>query len=65
MLFGLTVLSMIITVEILQAVTMTGFCDIDDVLLNFTGAAMVYAIIQAKPVKEALNSFYVKLISND
>lgn len=38
-------------VEITQALTLTGWCDIDDLFLNLLGAAIGYGIFQKLPAK--------------
>lgn len=49
--FFLTILSVVIGIELLQFATLSGSCDIDDVILNAAGACAAFGILQIKPVK--------------
>ena len=40
--FLLTCVSIVAAVEILQFVTLSGSCDIDDLILNVSGAFLIY-----------------------
>ena len=46
--FAILMISVIISVECLQFITMTGSCDIDDFILNAFGAIISYKIFQIK-----------------
>lgn len=50
-LFTLGTAGMICAVEVLQIVTRTGSCDIDDLILNLAGALAVWLIVQLLPIK--------------
>ena len=45
-----TITSLVICVELLQFYFMVGSCDIDDVILNVLGAAILYFILRLPPV---------------
>ena len=47
----ITMLIMVIFIEILQFVLLTGSCDIDDVILNVLGACIAYKVFNAKIIK--------------
>ena len=49
--FIITMLIMVIFIEILQFVLLTGSCDIDDVILNVLGACIAYKVFNAKIIK--------------
>lgn len=55
--FLITMILIVLSIEILQFLTVSGSCDIDDLILNVTGASIVYLIIKIKPV----NSFIRKV----
>ena len=44
--FILTMLIIILSVEILQLVTLRGVCDIDDLILNLSGALLLFLILK-------------------
>lgn len=45
-LFLLGIIAMVCCVEVTQIMTMTGSCDIDDLILNATGALLIWLIVQ-------------------
>lgn len=53
--FALFCASAIIAIELLQFVFMTGSCDIDDFILNFSGAIIAFYLLKIRPIKESLN----------
>ena len=57
--FALIIISTVIFVELTQFITKTGICDIDDVILNSTGALIIYFILQTKFIKSILNKIYI------
>lgn len=57
--FLLTTLLVTITIEILQYITISGTCDIDDVLLNTLGACIVFVFLQIKPIKAAIQKLFL------
>ena len=50
--FLLDMIFMVIIIELLQFVTMSGSCDIDDLILNVLGASIVYFIVKIKFVNK-------------
>jgi len=55
--FLLTVLLIAVSVELLQLVLLTGSCDVDDVLLNVSGACLLYGVLHIGPVRRAVGRF--------
>ena len=49
--FALLTLAVILSVELCQLVLMCGICDIDDVILNFSGAAAAYLLLSLPPLR--------------
>jgi glycopeptide antibiotics resistance protein len=52
--FSLLAALSVICVELLQAATLTGACDIDDVILNTLGAVMIFMLVQTKLIQKTL-----------
>jgi glycopeptide antibiotics resistance protein len=52
--FLFAMLALVCTVELLQFVLLTGFCDVDDVILNVGGACLLYALFQKPAVCRCL-----------
>ena len=46
-----------IAVELLQLLLLTGASDIDDVILNVTGAMCFYAVLRIKKVSRIISKF--------
>ena len=53
--FGMVMGLITILVEILQFITYSGSADIDDIILNTTGAIIIYMLMRTKFVKKLLN----------
>ena len=53
----LSVSLIVIVVELLQLILLTGSCDIDDVILNTLGAYIVYVILKIPFIEKAVNKF--------
>ena len=53
--FGMVMVLITILVEILQFITYSGSTDIDDIILNTTGAIIIYMLMKTKFVKNLLN----------
>ena len=53
--FLLLIILMTASIEILQFITYTGSTDIDDIILNTTGAIIVYMLMKTKLVKRLLS----------
>ena len=52
--FGMVMVLITILVEILQFITYSGSTDIDDIILNTTGAIIIYMLMKTKFVKNLL-----------
>ena len=52
--FGMVIVLITILVEILQFITYSGSTDIDDIILNTTGAIIIYMLMKTKFVKNLL-----------
>lgn len=55
--FCLFILLVLSAVEAAQLLLMAGSCDIDDIILNYTGACVLYHFMQIKPIK----SYFLKV----
>ena len=51
--FLVAMLIIVSIVEILQLFTMSGFCDIDDLILNIAGASIMYGILKLPRISRA------------
>ncbi len=49
--FVISVAGVVLIIEILQLVFAVGACDIDDLILNVSGALMAFGILHIKPIK--------------
>lgn len=56
--FTLLMLISIVLVEVLQYLLRVGQADIDDVILNLSGAVLVYYLMQTKIVKKIINNIF-------
>lgn len=52
--FTITMLIIVVIVEILQFILLTGSCDIDDVILNVLGACVAYKLFNIKIIKNVI-----------
>lgn len=50
----------VLCVETLQFLFIVGFCDIDDLILNVSGACVAFLILRIKPIKQLVNQFYLQ-----
>lgn len=57
--FLITIIVIVVSVEVFQLVTRTGSCDIDDILLNLSGAILFYGLWSINTTQKLLNKFYV------
>lgn len=55
--FLLVMLLIIVIIELLQFVTMSGSCDVDDLILNVLGASIIYFVFKIK----CINGFIQKI----
>ncbi|MDD6466801.1 MAG: VanZ family protein [Erysipelotrichaceae bacterium] len=53
--FSLTIFCFILLIECLQVVTMTGWFDVDDLLLNVSGAILMFGCLKLPGVKTVFN----------
>lgn len=44
----------IVAVEVTQILLLTGFCDVDDLILNLGGACIMYGILHILPIRRAV-----------
>ncbi len=56
--FLLTILAITSLIEITQYLTVSGTCDIDDIILNTLGASIAYLILQIPPIKTKIQQFF-------
>ena len=54
--FAVTLVSVLL-IELLQLLLLTGASDIDDVILNVSGAMLFYALLRIPPVSRFLTRF--------
>lgn len=57
--FLITMIVIVVSVEIIQLVTRTGSCDIDDVILNLIGAILFYGFWSINIIHKLLNKLYI------
>lgn len=57
--FLITMIIIVIVIELLQFITMSGSCDIDDLILNVTGAVIAYLITRIKFIKKGINKIFL------
>lgn len=57
--FLLTMITIILVIELLQFVTLSGSCDIDDIILNVSGALIMYGIIKIKSVNNLIRNIFL------
>jgi len=49
-----TIIIIPLIIELIQFITTSGSCDIDDIILNSSGAIIMYLIISIRPIKKLL-----------
>jgi len=57
--FIITMLIIVISVELLQFITMSGSCDIDDLILNILGVSIVYLLLKIKFINNFVHKFFL------
>lgn len=57
--FLLTMICIVTGIELLQFITMSGSCDIDDVILNVSGSLIMYEILHIKSINELLKNIFL------
>lgn len=53
--FVLTNIAIILTIEMLQLLSLSGSFDIDDLILNLLGALLIYALYKVKKINKLIN----------
>jgi len=57
--FLILMIVFVVVIEVLQFVTLSGSCDIDDLILNVSGASIIYLICKIKIVKMIINKIFL------
>ncbi len=57
--FLLTVIGIVVCIELLQFITLSGSCDIDDVILNVGGACIMYGVLSIEPIKKFIKKIFL------
>lgn len=57
--FIITILLIVIGIELFQFLTLSGSCDIDDIILNTSGALIIYIIMSIKSVNNLLKNIFL------
>ena len=57
--FLLLMIILVICIELLQFITLSGSCDIDDLILNVMGASIIYFIFRIKIVRKIINRIFL------
>ena len=57
--FLILMIILVIGIELLQFITLSGSCDIDDLIFNVMGASIIYFICRIKVVKDIINRIFL------
>ena len=57
--FLVTMICIVIGIELLQFITMSGCCDIDDVILNVVGAVVMFGILRIKSINQLIRNIFL------
>ena len=57
--FLIMMIILVIVIELLQFITLSGSCDIDDLILNVMGASIIYFICKIKGVRKIINKIFL------
>lgn len=57
--FLITMILIVLFIEIIQFLTVSGSCDIDDLILNVLGSSIIYAILKIKIVKRVIRKIFL------
>lgn len=57
--FLITILCITLGIELIQFITFSGSCDIDDVILNTLGAFIMYKILNIKDIKNLIKNIFL------
>lgn len=58
--FILTIILVVIGIESMQFLTLSGSCDIDDLILNLSGSLVLYLILKIKPINKVIRKTFIK-----
>ena len=57
--FLIIMILIVVVIELLQFVTMSGSCDIDDLILNVLGASIIYFVYKIKIINKLINKIFL------
>ena len=57
--FFILMVILVVVIELLQFITLSGSCDIDDLIFNVMGASIIYFICKIKFVKGLINKIFL------
>lgn len=57
--FTITMIVIVLLIELLQFVTLSGSCDIDDIILNVSGALIMYGVLKIKSVNNLIKNIFL------
>ena len=57
--FLLTMICIVVGIELLQFITISGCCDIDDVILNVVGALVMFGILRIKSINQLIRNIFL------
>ena len=57
--FLIAMILIVVVIELLQFVTMSGSCDIDDLILNVVGASIIYLITRFKLINNFIHKIFL------
>ncbi len=57
--FFITMIVIVVIIELLQFATISGSCDIDDLILNVFGASIIYFITKIKTVNKLIHKIFL------
>ena len=57
--FLISILFITLGIELIQFITFTGSCDIDDIILNTLGAFIMYKILNINEIKKLVNNIFL------
>ena len=60
LIFILTIILIVIGIESMQFLTLSGSCDIDDLILNLSGSLLLYLILKIKPINKVIRKTFIK-----
>lgn len=60
LIFILTIILIVIGIESMQFLTLSGSCDIDDLILNLSGSLVLYLILKIKTINKVIRKTFIK-----